>query len=151
MRKNRLLASVAGLTLLACAGLDPSFAQTRFALEVRPIIGMRNAEYEFIVNPIVDVSFGPGGEADFAPAARLARNLGNDRFVGLEYYSFYGKIGNILPLQQQYQELYVVTDFKLKDVDVELGVGRGFTSGSDPMNIKAIIGYAFPVPGKKSD
>jgi hypothetical protein len=59
-----------------------------------------------------------GGEADFAPAARLARNLGNDRFVGLEYYSFYGKIGNILPLQQQYQELYVVTDFKLKDVDV---------------------------------
>ena len=71
--------------------------------------------------------------------------------IGLEYYSFYGKIGNILPLQQQYQELYVVTDFKVKDVDVELGVGRGFTSGSDPLIVKAIIGYAFPVPGKKSD
>jgi hypothetical protein len=71
--------------------------------------------------------------------------------IGLEYYSFYGKIGNILPLQQQYQELYVVNDFKVKDVDVELGVGRGFTSGSDPLIVKAIIGYAFPVPGKKSD
>jgi hypothetical protein len=47
--------------------------------------------------------------------------------------------------------LYVVNDFKVKDVDVELGVGRGFTSGSDPLIVKAIIGYAFPVPGKKSD
>jgi hypothetical protein len=103
----------------------PPFAPSPLALEIRPIIGVRNKEWEFIVNPIVDVSFGPGGETDFAPAARLARNLGNDRFVGLEYYSFYGKIGNILPLQQQYQELYVVTDFKVKDVDVELGVGRG--------------------------
>jgi hypothetical protein len=129
----------------------PQFAPTPWALEIRPIIGVRNKEWEFIVNPIVDVSFGPGGEADFAPAARLARNLGEDRFIGLEYYSFNGKIGNILPLQQQYQELYVVTDFKVKDVDVELGVGRGFTSGSDPLIVKAIIGYAFPVPGKKSD
>jgi hypothetical protein len=96
----------------------PPFAASPWALEIRPIIGVRNKEWEFIVNPIVDVSFGPGGEADFAPAARLARNLGNDRFVGLEYYSFYGKIGNILPLQQQYQELYVVTDFKLTDVTI---------------------------------
>ena len=75
----------------------PPFAPSPWALEIRPIIGVRNKEWEFIVNPIIDVSFGPGGEADFAPAARLARNLGNDRFVGLEYYSFYGKIGNILP------------------------------------------------------
>jgi hypothetical protein len=106
---------------------------------------------EFIVNPIVDVSFGPFGEADFAPAARLARNLGEDRFIGLEYYSDFGKIGNVLPLQQQYQELYAVTDFKVKEVDVELGVGYGFTSGSDRLMFKAIIGYAFPVPGKSND
>ena len=59
----------------------PPFAlsQAPWPLEIRPIIGVRNKEWEFIVNPIVDVSFGPGGEADFAPAARLARNLGEDR------------------------------------------------------------------------
>ncbi len=90
-------------------------------------------------------------EADFAPAARLARNLGEDRFIGLEYYSDFGKIGNVLPLQQQYQELYAVTDFKVKEVDVELGVGYGFTTGSDRLMLKAIIGYAFPVPGKGND
>jgi hypothetical protein len=36
-------------------------------------------------------------------------------------------------------------------VDVELGVGYGFTPGSDGLVIKAIIGYAFPVPGKSDD
>ena len=129
----------------------PQFAPTPWALEIRPIIGVRNKEWEFIVNPIVDISFGPGGEADFAPAARLARNLGEDRFIGLEYYSDYGKIGNILPLPQQSQQLYAVADFKVKDVDVELGAGCGFTPGSDRLIFKAIISYAFPVPGKNND
>ena len=126
----------------------PRFASNPWGLEIRPIVGVRNAQWEFIVNPIVDLSFGSGGEADFAPALRLARNLGNDWYVGLEYYGDYGKIGDFLPLQQQSQQLFAVTDFKAGVVDVELGVGYGFTGGSDRVVAKAIIGYAFPVPGK---
>ena len=127
------------------------FSLTRWALEIRPIIGVRNKEWEFIVNPIVDVGLGEAGEADFAPALRLARNLGEDRFIGLEYYADFGKIGDFLPLAQQSQQLFAVTDFKVNTVDVELGVGYGFTPGSDGLVIKAIIGYAFPVPGKSDD
>ena len=129
----------------------PQFSLTPWNLEIRPIIGVRNSEWELIANPIVDVGFGPGGEADFAPALRLARNLGQDRFIGLEYYADFGRIGNFLPLQQQNQQLYVVTDFKVNAVDVELGIGHGFTPGSDGLMLKAIIGYAFPVPGKSDD
>ena len=126
----------------------PPFAQTRYALEIRPIIGVRNKDWEFIVNPIVDLSFGAAGEADFAPALRLARNLGQDRFIGLEYYSDFGKIGDFLPLQEQSHQLFAVTDFKIEKFDVELGVGYGLTAGSDRLVAKAIIGYAFPVPGQ---
>jgi len=129
----------------------PQFSLTRWNLEIRPIIGVRNSEWEFIVNPIVDVGFGSAGEADFAPALRLARNLGEDRFIGLEYYSDFGKIGDFLPLREQSQQIYAVTDFKLDKVDVELGVGYGFTPGSDGLVIKAIIGYAFPVRGTGND
>ena len=100
----------------------PQFAPKPWAMEIRPIIGIRNKEWEFIVNPIVDISFGTGGEADFAPAARLARSLEEDRFIGLEYYSDFGKIGNFLPLPQQSQQLYAVTDFKVKEIDVELAL-----------------------------
>jgi hypothetical protein len=78
-------------------------------------------------------------------------SLGEDRFIRLEYYSDFGKIGNFLPLPQQSQQLYAVTDFKVKEIDVELGVGYGFTPGSDRLIFKAIIGYAFPVPGKSND
>ncbi len=128
----------------------PRFSSVPWNLEIRPIIGVRNKEWEFIVNPIVDVGFGSNGEADFAPAVRLARNLGEDRFIGLEYYADFGKIGSFLPLQQQNQQLFAVTDFKISKIDVELGAGYGFTPGSDRFTLKAIFGYAFPAPNSSA-
>jgi hypothetical protein len=125
----------------------PKFSQTRFALEIRPIVGIRNADYEFIVNPIVDVGFGKYGEADFAPAARVARKLGPDLFVGLEYYADFGQIGNFAKLADQQHTLFAVTDFKLGVFDVDFGIGYGMTPASDRFVIKTILGYAFPVPG----
>lgn len=128
----------------------PRFSTVPWNLEVRPIIGVRNSDWEFIVNPIVDFGLGSAGEAVFAPATRLARNLGEDRFIGLEYYADFGKIGDFLPLQKQSQQLFAVTDFKIDQWDVELGAGYGFTTGSDRFVVKAILGYAFPVADKNS-
>ena len=122
----------------------------RFTLEVRPIIGVRNADWEFIVNPIVDAGFGKLGELDFAPAARLARKLAPDTFLGLEYYSDFGEIGNFARLADQQHTLFLVTDFKLGVFDVDFGVGYGLTPSSDRWVVKTIIGYAFPVPGSNS-
>jgi hypothetical protein len=34
------------------------FSPTRFGVELRPILGVRNADFEFIVNPIVDFCSG---------------------------------------------------------------------------------------------
>jgi hypothetical protein len=129
----------------------PPFAQSLFNIEARPIIGVRNKEWEFIVNPIVDFATGRYGEADFVPAARIARKLDKDFYIGIEYYGDYGKIGNFAPPSQQQQLLFAVTDFKLGVFDIDLGLGFGLTSGSDQMIIKTIIGYAFPVPGTSSD
>ena len=128
----------------------PKFSQSRFGLEIRPIVGVRNADWEFIVNPIVDVSFGKYGEADFKPAARVARNLAPDTFIGLEYYADFGEIGNFAKLADQQHTLFAVTDFKLGVFDVDFGVGYGLTPASDRWVIKTIIGYAFPVPGTNS-
>jgi hypothetical protein len=128
----------------------PPFSETRYGLEIRPIIGMRNKEWEIIVNPIIDMGFGALGETDFLPAARLARNLGDDRFVGVEYYSDFGQIGNFLPLNEQRHQIFAVTDFKLGVFDIDLGLGYGLTPGSDRLVAKAIIGYAFPAPGAKN-
>lgn len=127
----------------------PKFSQTRWGLEIRPIIGVRSDTYEFIVNPIVDIGFGKNGEADFAPAARLARKFDTDLYAGLEYYADLGEIGNFKPLSQQQHTLFAVTDFKLGVFGVNFGVGYGLTPASDRFVVKTIIGYAFPVPGSE--
>jgi hypothetical protein len=129
----------------------PPFAQTRFALEIRPIIGIRKSDYEFIVNPIVDVGFGKYGEADFAPAARVALKVGQDLWAGLEYYSNFGKIGDFPKFADQQHTLFAVTDFKLGVFGVDFGVGYGLTPASDRWVVKTIIGYAFPVPGSSAN
>jgi hypothetical protein len=126
----------------------PPFGQTRFAMEIRPIIGWRNPQWEFIVNPILDLSFGQLGDIDFVPAARLARKLGEDFFIGVEYYTDLGAPGSFPSFQQQQHQVFGVVDSKVGEIDVDFGVGHGITSGSDRLVAKTILSYAFPVPGK---
>ena len=84
-------------------------------------------------------------------AARKGGRIGAFNVIGLEYYADFGNIGNFLPLREQSHQLFAVTDFKLDKLDVELGIGHGFTPGSDGLVVKAIIGYAFPISGKSED
>ncbi len=118
----------------------PPFSQTRFNTEIRPILGVRRGDYEFIVNPIVDIGWGTNGEVDFAPAGRLARKFGEDFGLALEYYTDLGPIGNFLPLNEQSHQIFGVVDFKAGKFDIDLGVGYGLTGGSDRLVAKAIIG-----------
>jgi hypothetical protein len=97
------------------------FAQTRFALEIRPIIGWRNPDWQFIANPIVDIGFGTFGDIDLAPAARLARKLGEDFYLGLEYYTDLGRPDHFFPFEQQAHQLFGVVDFKVGEIEVDFG------------------------------
>jgi hypothetical protein len=128
----------------------PKFSQTRFGMEIRPIVGVRQGDYEFIVNPIVGIGFGKYGEADFTPAARVARKFKDDLSLGFEYYADFGKIGDFKKLDEQQHTLFAVADFKLGIFGVNFGVGYGLTPASDRVVVKTIIGYAFPVPGSDS-
>jgi hypothetical protein len=129
----------------------PPFSQTRFAMEIRPIIGWRNPQWEFILNPIVDLGFGKFGDIDFQPAARLARKMAGDLQLGVEYYTDLGRPGSFLPFEQQAHQVFAVADFKVGVIDVDFGVGYGITQGSDRWLAKTILTYAFPVNGKQDD
>jgi hypothetical protein len=118
----------------------PQFSPTKWNMEIRPIIGWRKDDYEFIVNPIVDIGFGQGGEVDFAPAARFAKKIGENLSIGVEYYTDLGPLQNFLPFNQQQHNIYAVTDFKIGRFDVNAGIGYGLTPGSDRLIGKIIIG-----------
>lgn len=121
----------------------PAFSQSAVGLEIRPIFGVRDLGWEFIVNPIVDFGFAPTGAVTFAPAARLARQVSGDTWFGVEYYSNYSPIGAIPSADQQQHVLFGVVDFKLLGLDVNLGMGFGLTNASDSLVTKMIIGRAF--------
>jgi hypothetical protein len=125
------------------------FSPTLFATEIRPMVGWRNPQWEFIVNPIVDIGFGQSGDIDFLPAARLARKIAGDFQLGVEYYADLGRPGSFLPLEQQTHQVFAVADFKAGVIDVDVGVGYGLTEGSDRWVAKTILSYAFPVDGKQ--
>ena len=118
----------------------PQFSDTQWNMEIRPIIGWRKGDYEFIINPIVDIGFGQNGGAIFAPAARFARNLGENLALGIEYYTDLGPLQNWSPFNEQQHNIYAVVDFKIGRFDVNAGVGYGLTPGSDRLMYKMIIG-----------
>jgi hypothetical protein len=118
----------------------PPFSQTRWNLEIRPIIGFRKNNYEFIVNPIVDIGFGQDGDAIFAPCWRFARSFGENFALGVEYYTDLGPIQGFLPWNQQQHNIYAVVDFKIGRFEVNAGIGYGLTPGSDRVMAKMIIG-----------
>jgi len=118
----------------------PRFSQSRFNSEIRPIIGVRKGDYEFIVNPIVDIGFGSKGQTEFAPAARFARNFGEDFALAVEYYADLGPLRNFLPVNEQAHNLFAVVDFKLGRFDIDAGLGYGLTPGSDRLVAKLIVG-----------
>src|SRR3954463_2573439 len=116
------------------------FSETRFNAEIRPIIGWRKGDYEFIFNPIVDLGLGNKGDVTFAPAARLARKVWTDFQVGIEYYTDLGPLPHFLPLKEQQHNIFGVIDFKVGVWDVDFGIGYGLTPGSDRLLTKLIVG-----------
>lgn len=118
----------------------PQFSDTKWSMEIRTILGFRKGDYEFIINPIVDIGFGRDGQAIFAPAARFARKLNETLSVGIEYYTELGPMQYFLPFNEQQHNIYGVVDFKVGRFDVNAGVGYGLTPGSDRLMAKVIIG-----------
>lgn len=85
------------------------------------------------------------------PAARRARKINKDVAVVLEYYTDLGPPGSFPSFEQQSHQLFAVVDFKVGKLDIDFGVGRGLTEGSDRWVAKTILTYAYPVEGKQDE
>jgi hypothetical protein len=119
------------------------WATTHVDAEVRPIIGWRFGPVDLIFNPIVDVPFTGIGSLDFAPAERVDFNFSRTWAVALEHYADYGAVRHFETVDRQEQALFAVVDYSGEPVDVEFGIGHGFTGASDPLILKLILTKSF--------
>lgn len=137
----------------AFAGINVEYAwvsaaleQATRAMEVRPIVGWRDARWLFAVNPILGFDFaGPekGDRPSFGPSIKIARRVAEGISVGPEYYTELGKVGRFLPRSQQSHSLYLAVDVDRAPWVVNFGIGRGLNGATDRWTVKAIFDVPF--------
>jgi hypothetical protein len=116
------------------------------AMEVRPILGWRDADWLFAVNPILEFAFaGPdkGKRPGFNPSLKIARRVADGIAIGPEYYAELGPAGNALPHAQQSHSLYLAIDVDRAPWVFNFGVGYGLTDATDRWTVKAIFEVPF--------
>jgi len=128
-----------------------SFVKTKFeqshpGLEVRPILGYRDARWLAAVNPVLDFALGGpdrGWRPDFSPCFKLARTVAaNGTALGIEYYAELGPLGQTLPHAEQAHTLFIALDTE-KPIGLNFGIGRGLTDAADRWTVKAIFDISF--------
>src|SRR5882762_558286 len=74
----------------------PQFSDAKWNMEIRPIMGIRKGDYEFIVNPIVDIGFGQNGGRSFRPPLGLLATSAKTSHWGSSTYSDLGSFPNFV-------------------------------------------------------
>ena len=82
------------------------------------------------------VTFGPAATLTYAPSKYFN--------FGVEYYSYYGQLGNFVSLHHQQQQAFpVVNLFVSPKWEINFGAGWGATAGTDHLIVKCIVGRYF--------
>jgi hypothetical protein len=134
--------------------LPSAYDANRWGTEIRPILGWNHAGWKFIVNPIIDTPLASPGlplGPTFEPALSAARAIGSTFNVGIEYYGDFGPIAHPTSWRDETQYLFEVFNLlAIENFELNVGFGEGLTAASNPIIVKAIVGYEFDVAGTNS-
>ena len=123
-------------------GMEPSrYSQTRWNSELRPIIGGNLGDWSIAFNPNLEIALsGNSLKPSFGPQIKVMRNLNSLVAVGVEHYTDLGTPDRIVASRKQTHTTYLVTDLAIGNIDVNIGVGRGWTNVADDWTVKIIVG-----------
>jgi hypothetical protein len=119
----------------------------RITSELRPIAGVHLGRWDLIYNPILDTDYTGGFKGlEFNPGGRVAYNFNDKWAVAVEEYDGFGPLDSFVPHNQQFHETWAVVDRKHGFVDVEAGVGVGWTGGADRLTLKLMLSRDLNAP-----
>jgi len=112
----------------------------RIASELRPIVGVHLNHWDLIYNPILDTDYTGGLKGfQFNPAGRVAYNLNQKWAVAIEEYDGFGPLRDFIPVNRQFHETWAVVDRNGGPLNVETGVGVGWSGGADRLTLKLML------------
>ncbi len=119
--------------------VERRFEEARRTVEIRPIVGYRNAGWLLSFNPIVntDLAGSQKGVLTFAPAFKAARTVSDRTALGVEYYAELGRLSSFAPRSEQSHTLFLVLDTQR----INFGIGRGLNGAGDRWTVKGIISF----------
>jgi hypothetical protein len=120
-------------------------SESYWGMELRPVIGYRDAAWLLSFNPILNLDLSPNlsHAPQFEPALKITHAAGEGIQAGFEYYGEYGPLHDLLPADRLGHALYAVMDVAKGDLDVNFGIGHGFGENPDKWVAKAIIAFPF--------
>ncbi len=137
-----------GLSFSAEFGFQKKeYSANTSTLELRPIIDKKWKAFYIALNPVFGKSFkGPDENRGliFSPNVKASYDLNKTIGLGLEYYGSTGPVLHFDTFNQQQHQLFVVTDLNLSpEWEFNAGLGRGFTTSTDKLIFKIILGRKF--------
>jgi hypothetical protein len=125
----------------------PRFSPDTWTWEIRPIVDKQKGRLYWAINPALERTLhGPGIHEgmDFAPGVKVGWDFTKVVNAGVEYYADYGNIADILPLHEQQQQIFLVSDLNVSPKwEINFGAGIGPTAATDRWLIKGILGRRF--------
>lgn len=116
-------------------------------LELRPIIDKKWKAFYLALNPVLAKSFaGPDANRGFifSPNVKASYDISKVVTPGLEYYGSTGPFFHYDTFSQQQHQLFAVTDLNFNPLwEFNAGVGYGFTTSTDKIIFKIILGHKF--------
>jgi hypothetical protein len=108
--------------------------------EVRPIVGVYLHKWELVYNPIVDTDYTGGlGGLQFNPGGMVKYHFNNTWATAMEEFDGFGSFNQFAPLHEQFHEVWAMLDHNSPSLQTEVGVGFGFTAGSDLLTLKLML------------
>jgi hypothetical protein len=115
--------------------------------EIRPILDKQKGRLYWSINPALERALhGPGVHDgfQFTPGVKVGWDFTKVVSAGVEYYAVYGDITDILPLHEQQQQIFLVSDLNVSPKwEINFGAGIGPTAATDRWIIKGILGRRF--------
>ena len=127
---------------------QPGDTAFRQAIAIVPILERHIRRVDMSFNPGIEIAVrGPdtGTSPVFEPSAKVASRLTRTLWAGVEYYAETGPIRHFEPLAEQHHLIFPAIDLRTSaGWDINVGVGRGLTGGSEHWVFKSIVGMQLP-------
>ena len=121
--------------------------ESRWNMELRPILGFRQSPWLISFNPILGWALSGdegSGWPTLEPALKVQFDIASGIGIGFEYYANLGRLDQIQPLHEEEHTIYAAVDLKKGLLDLNLGLGYGLTESVDKWTVKLIA--SIPIP-----